>query len=231
MSPTSGVIGEAWQLYKTHWRHLLTFSFAVYLSVAIITALLAAALTWLGVLLGLFVSLVGFFWLQAALVKAVDDVRDGRADLSLGETFAAAKERLSAVVVAGILAGLGLVIGFILLIVPGLVLMTWWCVLIPVVVLENRSAGESFGRSRELVRGHGWQVFGVIVLVILLLLGFQIVLSLILTPVTPWLRGFLSQVLSGTLTAPFTTSVLTLLYFRLRGAKEPAAPPAPTVPA
>ena len=25
MSPTSGVIGEAWQLYKAHWRHLLTF--------------------------------------------------------------------------------------------------------------------------------------------------------------------------------------------------------------
>jgi hypothetical protein len=109
--------------------------------------------------------------------------------------------------------------------------MTWWCVLIPVVVLENRSAGESFSRSRELVRGHGWQVFGVIVLVILLLLGFQIVLSLILSPATPWLRGFLSQVLSGTLTAPFTTSVLTLLYFRLRGAKEPAVPaPAPTTP-
>ena len=45
----------------------------------------------------------------------------------------------------------------------------------------------------------------------------------ILSPLADWLQGFVSQVLSGTLTAPFTTSVLTLLYFRLRAAKEPAA--------
>lgn len=232
MSPTSGVIGEAWALYKAHWRHLITISFAVYLTVAIVTALLAALLTWVGAVLGALLSIIAFFWLQGALVKAVDDVRDGRVDLSLGATFAAAKERLGAIAVAAILAGIGIILGLILLIVPGLVLMTWWAVIIPVVVLENRSAGESFSRSRELVRGHGWGVFGVIVLVILLLIGFQIVLSLILSPVANWLQGFLSQVISGTLTAPFTTSVLTLLYFRLRAAKEPAVPPpAPPTPA
>ena len=38
MSPTSGVIGEAWGVYKTHWRHLLTLSFVTYLVVALIAA-------------------------------------------------------------------------------------------------------------------------------------------------------------------------------------------------
>jgi hypothetical protein len=228
MSPTSGVIGEAWGLYKTHWRHLLTFSFAVYVAVAVIGALLAAALTWLGAILAAFVSLVAVFWLQAALVKAVDDVRDGRADLSLGETFAAAREHLGAVLVAGILAAIGIIVGLILLIVPGLVLMTWWAVIVPTIVLENRSAGESFTRSRELVRGYGWAVFGVIVLVLLLLIGFQIVLSLILTPLADWLQSFVSQIVSGTLTSPFIAVVLTLLYFRLRAAKEPEAAPEAT---
>ena len=41
MSPTSGVIGEAWGVYKAHWRHLLTFSVVVYAAVALIAALLA----------------------------------------------------------------------------------------------------------------------------------------------------------------------------------------------
>jgi hypothetical protein len=231
MSPTSGVIGEAWVLYKRHWRHLLTFSFAVYVTVAVIGALLTAALTWLGAILAAFVSLVAVFWLQAALVKAVDDVRDGRADLSLGETFAAARAHLGAVVVAGILASIGIVLGLILLIVPGLVLMTWWAVIVPTIVLENRSAGESFTRSRELVRGYGWGVFGVIVLVLLLFIGFQIVLGLVLTPLADWLQSFVSQIVSGTLTSPFIAVVLTLLYFRLRGAKEPPATPEPTAPA
>lgn len=237
MSPTSGVIGEAWGIYKAHWRHLLPISFVTYLVVAVITALLAAILTWFGALLGALISLVAVFWLQAALVKAVEDLRDGRADLSLQETFDAAKPHLGSVLVAGILAALGIAIGLLLLIAPGLFLMTIWAVIIPVIVLENRSAGESFSRSRELVRGNGWGVFGVIVLTILLLIGFEIVLGLILTPFADWLRGFISNIVSGTLTAPFIAVVLTLLYFRLRAAKEPAQehvavtpPPTPTDP-
>lgn len=232
MSATSGVIGEAWRLYKAHWRHLVTFSFVVYVAVALIATLLTLLLTWVGAIIGAIVSIVALFWLQAALVKAVDDVRDGEANLSLGETFSQAREHLGSVAVAAILAGLGIVLGLILLIVPGLVLMTWWAVIIPVVVLEKRSAGEAFGRSRELVRGHGWGVFGVIVLVILLLIGFNIVLSLLLSPLADWLQSFVSQIVSGTLTAPFIAIVLTLLYFRLRQAKEPVAEtpaPAPSV--
>jgi hypothetical protein len=231
MNPTSGVIKEAWGLYKAHWQHLLAFSFAVYVAVALIGALLAVTLTWLGVILAALVSLVALFWLQASLVKAVDDVRDGRADLSLGQTFSAAREHLGAVVVAGILAAIGVTIGLILLIVPGLILLTWWCLIVPTIVLENRSAGESFSRSRELVRGYAWSVFGVILLVVLLLIGFQIVLSIILTPLADWLQTFVSNIVSGTLTAPFIAIVLTLLYFRLRDAKETPAPsPPPEAP-
>jgi hypothetical protein len=233
VSPTSGVISEAWNVYKAHWRHLLTFSFVVYAGVAVLSALLGSVFElWLAALLMAVVSLIAFFWLQAALVKAVEDVRDGRADFSLAETFDLARQHLTSVIVAAIIAGLAIVIGLILLIVPGLVLLTWWAVIIPVVVLENRSAGEAFTRSRELVRGYGWSVFGVIVLVVLLLIGFNIVLSIILAPLADWLQSFLSQFISGTLTAPFTATVLTLLYFRLRAAKEtPAAPPAPPTPA
>jgi uncharacterized YccA/Bax inhibitor family protein len=153
VSPTSGVIGEAWGIYKTHWRHLLTLSFVTYLVVAVLAALLAAILTWVGVLIGLILTLVAAFWLQAALVKAVEDVRDGRADMSLQETFQAAKPHLGAVIVAGILAGIAIAIGLVLLIAPGLYLLTIWSVIVPVIVLEGKSAGESFSRSRELVRG------------------------------------------------------------------------------
>ena len=237
MSPTSGVIGEAWGIYKTHWRHLLTLSFVTYLIVAVIAALLAAVLTWFGVVVGLILTLVAAFWLQAALVKAVEDVRDGRADMSLQETFQAAKPHLGSVIVAGLLAGIAIAIGFVLLIAPGLYLLTIWSVIVPVIVLEGKSAGESFSRSRELVRGYGWSVLGVIVLTVLLLIGVEIVLGLILSPLADWLQGFLSNIVTGTLTAPVFAIVLTLLYFRLKAAKEPAQehvaltpPPEPTPP-
>jgi hypothetical protein len=227
VSPTEGVIREAWNLYRAHWRHLVAISLAVYLTLAIIGALLTVALTWLGALIGALLSLVGLFWMQGALATAVDDIRDGRADLSLRETFRRVRPQLGAIAVAGVLAGLGIALGLLLLIVPGLVLLTWWVLIIPVVTLERTTPRAAFGRSRELVRGYGWNVFGVIVLAILLLLGFEIVLSIVLTPIADWLRSFVSYVVSGTLTAPFIALVWTLLYFRLRQAKSEATPAPP----
>jgi hypothetical protein len=233
VSPTSGVLGEAWAMYKAHWRHLMTISFVVYLGVALISLVLVLLLTWLGAILSAIISLVAVFWVQGALVQAVDDIRDGRADLTLGETFERVRPQLPAIIVAGILAGLGIALGLLLLIVPGLVLLTWWVLIIPVIVLERSRAGAAFGRSRELVRGYGWSVFGVIVLTILVVIGFSIVLSLVLIPVSDWLRSFVSNIVSGTVVTPWIALTWTILYHRLRQAKEvpaEAAAPPPDVP-
>jgi hypothetical protein len=227
MNPTEGVLSEAWDFYKRHWRHLLPIAFVVYLAVALVSLLLVAVLTWLGALIAVVISLIATFWVQGALVKAVDDVRDGRADMTLGETFQAVRPQLSSIVVAGILAGLAIAVGLLLLIVPGLVLLTWWILIIPVIVLERSRAGEAFTRSRELVRGHGWSVFGVIVLTILLFIAFRIVLGLALIPFADWLQSFLTEIITGTLATPFVAVAWTLLYYRLRGAKEETAAPAP----
>jgi hypothetical protein len=227
VNPTEGVLSEAWAMYKAHWRTLLPIALVVYLALSVINILLVATLTWFGAILSTIVSLVGIFWLQGALVRAVEDVRDGRADLSLGDTFERVRPQLASIVVGGLLAAIGILIGLVLLIVPGLVLLTWWVLVIPVIVLEGLRAGEAFTRSRELVRGHGWSVFGVIVLTLLIVIGAGIVLSLVLLPVSAWLRSFVSNVVSGTLLAPFVALTWTLLYYRLRAAKEPAAPEAP----
>ena len=232
MNPTSGVLRAAWDLYKAHWRHLAPIALIVYIVLGVVTALLAAILDdWAAGLIGAIIGVVGTFWLQGALVKAVADVRDGRADMSIRDTFAAAWPHVPAVAIAGILAGLGIALGLFLLIVPGLVLMTWWVVIIPAIVLENKRAGESFGRSRELVRGYGWNVFGVIVLTIVLLIVVGIVLALILSPLDDWLEDLLSTIISGTVIAPYVAVAWTLLYFRLRDAKEQTQQPPPATAA
>jgi hypothetical protein len=230
MNPTQGVLSEAWAMYKAHWQHLLTIALAVYVTVALVTLVLHALLDrWAAGLLAAIVSLVATFWLQGALVRAIDDIRDGRADLSFGETFAAVRPMLPAIIVGGVLAGIGVVLGLILLIVPGLYLLTRWILIIPVIVLEGRSAGEAFGRSWELVKGFGWNVFGVIVLTILILIGFRIVLDILLFPLSNLLQSVVTELISGTLATPFAALAWTLLYFRLRDAKQPAETPAPAV--
>jgi hypothetical protein len=226
MSP-GDVLGEAWALYKRHWRHLIPIAFVVYLLLSLFTLLLAWLLGWFGVIAGVFVTLAGIFWLQGALVVAVEDIRDGRVDLSIGETLSRVRPRMNTLGVAGILAALGIVIGLIFLIVPGLVLATWWLVIVPVIMLEGRGVFEAFGRSRELVRGDGWNVFGLIVLTFLILIAAGIVIGLILLPLDEALQQFVSNVVSNTLLTPFVALAFTLAYYRLRERREAVAAPAP----
>ena len=227
MEPRS-VLREAWALYRAHWRHFIPIALVFYLALSLLTLVLTLALGWLGALASVFVSLAGVFWLQGALVEAVQDVRDGRADLSIGETVRRVGPRFASLAGAGILAALGIVFGLVLLIVPGLFLATIWSLIVPVIVLEGRPAMESFSRSRELVRGHGWNVFGVIVLTFLILFATGIVLSLVLSALPDSLQGYLQNVVSGAITAPFAALAWTLMYYRL-AEREPSAAASPVL--
>lgn len=233
MNPLSGVFGEAWELYKAHWRHFFSIAFVVFVILALVGILLAALLGWVGLLIGAFVSLAGTFWVQGALIEAVRDVRDGRADLSVSETFSRVYPKLGTIIIAGIVLGLVIAIGFLLVIIPGLVLMTIWIAVIPAIVLENRSLGESFGRSWQLVQGRFWNVFLVIVLTLLILIGIGIVVSLILSPLTAWLASLIQQIVANTIVTPFIVAVWTLVYYRLKAREEtvPAEPATQPEPA
>ena len=144
----------------------------------------------------------------------------------LGEVFSRVAPSIVPLLVAGFLAGLGIARRPLLLIVPGLFLMTIWAVIAPVIVLEKRPPFGAFGRSRELVRGHGWTVFG-IVLITGLLTGIA---SGILQAAFSFLPRFLEILVGGTIAqaivAPFSAIALAITYFRLRDAHggEPAAP-------
>jgi len=226
MNPLSGVLDEAWRMYKAHAKHLLAIAFIIYLIAAVIAALLALAGGTIGIVLGALVEIIAAFVLQATLIKAVQDVRDGRVDLSIGDTVRAATPYIAPVAGASVLAGIAIAIGLFLIIVPGLFLITIWAVIVPVIVLERSGALASFGRSQQLVRGRGWHVFATLVLVYVILLVVNLVLGLIFSALPHALSNGLSSIISGTLIAPFLAVVVTLVYYRLSGDSQAPPPPA-----
>jgi hypothetical protein len=215
MNPLSGVLGEAWTLYKRHAAHFLLIAFAIYLVIAVITALLSLALGSFGAVVGGLLSLFGTFLLQAALVKAVQDARDGRGELDLRTTVNAVLPFVWSVAIASIFASIAIAIGFALIIVPGLILLTFLSLIVPWIVVGGASAFESFGKSWATVRGYGWHVFGTYVVVFLILIVGEIVLGVILLALPDAARTFISDVVVGTLVAPFLAAVVTLVYDRL----------------
>ena len=225
MSPLTGVLREAWATYKAYAAHFLLIAFVLYVIAAIIGALLTFAAGNIGAAVGSVINLFFMFLLQAALVKAVQDVRDGRVDLDLRGTLSAALPYVLPVAAASILAAIGIFIGFVLIIVPGLILLTFWSLIVPCIVLGGASPLESFRQSWRTVRGFAWHVFGTYVLVFLIYIVIQIVLSLIFSVLPGSGRSFIADVVSGTLFTPFIAIVVTLIYYRLTAAHAGQVPP------
>ena len=217
-------------MYRAHAAHLISIAAGIYLVAAVLEGLLYLANNVVGAIVGALIGFVAAFLVQAALVKAAQDIRDGRVDLTIGQTISAAWQVIWPVAGASILAGLAIVIGLFLLIVPGLYLITIWAVLVPAIVIERAGVFSSFGRSQRLVKGNGWNVFGILIITFLILFAAQLVLALILSALPTELSNAISTVVAGALISPFQALVVTTIYFRLVGVESGVAPAQPQWP-
>ena len=229
-----GTLTKIFQTYGDQAGVLLPVAFCLYVIVGVISALLAGSLILLPLTLA--VTIVAATLYQGMVVGLVKDVQDGRRDHSVGELIEATWPVVLPLIGAGLLAGLGIGFGFLLLVVPGLFLLTIWAVIAPAIVVEHRGVIEAFGRSRELVRGNGWQVFGVLFVVFVIVAVVGAILGAIGAAIVSGIGGrILGNVIAQTLTAPIGALAAATIYFALvpgDGGPEapPAAPPAPPAP-
>ncbi len=209
-----GTLSEVFAIYRENAGVLIPVAFWLFLIVAIVQGLAGGSLVL--ALLGAILSLIASILYEGMVVSLVRDVQDGRRDLSAGELYRSVTPVLGTLVGASILYGIAVAIGFVLLIVPGLILITIWAVIAPVIVIENQGAMDAFGRSRELVKGYGWPVFGVVLCALLITFVVSIILISIAAAIAdgPILRIVLG-VLASTVTAPIAALVAGVLYYRL----------------
>jgi hypothetical protein len=239
------VFERIFEIYRDQFTLLIPAALVVFVPVAIISGLIyAGGVTVLGALLVAAIATIATYWFQGMVVEAARDILDGRRDHTVGSLVRSATPVIGSLVVAGILAGIGIGIGLVLLIVPGLILLTIWAVLAPVIVIERKSAIEAFGRSRELVRGHGMQVFVVILILFILQALVGAVIQAIADSVSDSFASFaVADLLLRLLVAPLSALAAAVLYFELKAFRgepvlstgdgqippggEPAAAPAP----
>lgn len=96
---------------------------------------------------------------------------------SLQDCFQAGIAGLLPVLGLIILWWLGVMIGWIFLIVPAAILASMWAIAVPAQVGEGLGVFAAFARSRELTRGHRLSIFGVLVLLIILYYVLMIVIA------------------------------------------------------
>ncbi|MDO8185372.1 hypothetical protein Q5424_06815 [Conexibacter sp. JD483] len=205
------VIDRAFRIYREHAAPLLIAAVLVFFVTAIASYVFDSGVS---VFIALAITAIAQLFFQGVVAKLVEDVRDGTLDSSLGGLFSSVTPVIGPLIGVALLGGVAIFFGFLLLIVPGLFLLTIWAVVAPAVVLENRGL-DAFSRSQQLVKGNGWQVFTVILIIWLLTFVVGFVAGIIGAVGGDVLRVLLSLVVTVAV-APLGALAAAVLFFQLR---------------
>jgi hypothetical protein len=181
---------------------LETRSFGIILAASLIGAAIAVIIS----------AILQAATMRGAALATVGDPVDIEASYKWG------LKRFGSVLLVAVLVGLAVGIGFILLIIPGIIFLTFLAVSIPALVIENRRGTDAMKRSWNLVSGNFWHVLGVIVVAFLI----TAVVSSVLRSIggSNWFVAWIFNAIAQIITAPFSALVSVLLYLDLRARKE-----------
>jgi hypothetical protein len=223
----SGILAEAWNVYRRLWRRSVVVAGLVFVVVELGAALANSSRSVGPVFVSLILSVLGSLLVQGALVEVVRDLHEGREPASIGDYYARTRGVLGTLLGVSVLAAIGVAAGFILIIVPGLILLARWSLVVPLVVLEGKGVEGAFSRSNALVRGRTGRILALVIVAELLsgIAGFGIHYVFLSFPRfwALWVGG----TVASAVTAPYTAHVLTVLYYRLTEPESPVLPPAP----
>jgi hypothetical protein len=228
------VFARAWAIARTRWQLLVFAGLAIFIPVGLfevvgeelqeqvgeaeleVGRLIAVAVS--AFLLGAGALLGDILYAGVVAGVVVDERKGARRPL---------REVLSHVPIlrllgADLLLGFLIVLGLLLLVAPGLLMLTWFALVAPVIEVERRGVRAAFGRSRALVRGHFWLVFWIVIPVVL---ASEFISVFIQSGALGVLgEGFLGEwaggVIANVLTAPLFALAVVVLYFELRESRD-----------
>ena len=180
--------------------------------------------------IGYAISFIFANLLEAAITHGtVVSLNGGKA--SFGECFSTAISNILPLLAIVLIASVAILLGFLVLIVPGIILMLMLCVPVQVRVTEHKGIMDSLNRSAQLTKGYKGQIFGLFAIYFVLIVVIGLItrpldgLVMIAQPVEAYTILYLAvamlvQIVFGLLNAVGTTSV----YYELRPVKEGVGP-------
>lgn len=116
---------------------------------------------------------------QGALVRATTAFAEG-GRASFAECLSVGLSAAVPLIGLTILMVLALMAGFILFVIPGIILLLMWAVAVPALVTERIGIFAAFGRSRALTKGARWRILGFFLLLFIVMWLFLLLMSLVL---------------------------------------------------
>jgi hypothetical protein len=156
--------------------------------------------------------------IAAICIYALHQIADGHRP-SAGQVLVAGFEAFTPLFAAVVLAAVGIALGLLVLIVPGVYLAVRWYFVPQSVVIEGVRGTQALARSGMLVTGFWWRTFGLVLLANVLI---AIPAFILLTPFTAVAESadraiwaLVGTAVTTSVTAPFVALYSTLLYYDL----------------
>lgn len=153
--------------------------------------------------------------------------------LSVGDSLKQALSRLGPLIGASILFVLAVLVGLILLVVPGLILMVSLMMYMALLLFENKGAVDSLTGSHKLVWGNYWRSSAILTVALILVIVIFVALGVVAVIVAPFagmamtdlvMVGLVSELVFNAafnlFLMPFFTAVMIALYWDLKLRKE-----------
>ncbi len=214
------MLDTAFRILRDHSATLVGLSAVVHVPLAFLNSGIQPApgqLAWGRFALAITISLIGTPIVATALTHAIGEIYLGRST-TIGRSLRAALDIIVPLSGTMLLVYLGVLVGFVSLIIPGIYFSLAWMLTWPVTVLENRFGTTAIARSRELMRGNMGRGVGIVIIgwVIAMVIGGTLGVVFHFVP----LLGPLVSGLAQGLGVAYSSVVLVLLYFDARCRKE-----------
>lgn len=182
-------------------------------------------------LIGIVVYLVTYLLAQGATVSAVSELYLGRST-TIGESLRKSRAELGVLFGVSMLNGLVTLIGFVLLIIPGVYLACRLLIAVPAAMIENLGPRESLERSFALTKGSAGRSFMILVVYFIILIALMSLLTGPIGVASAATRGNpelarlwallmpVSQSVVTVIVTPILLIALSVFYFDLRVRKE-----------
>jgi hypothetical protein len=219
------VLDTGFRLIRDHFALLVGIGLVLYAPLAVLQELLtdvqtsgdANTVTLVAAFSIIVASLALSPIAQGAMTLAIGDVYRGHS-MALGDAYRGGLRRALPLVGTYLLLSLGVALGILLLVVPGIYLMVAWMLATQIVMLEGIAGPSALSRSRDLLKGHMLRALGIFIVAAIIVSILQGVLQILLSGV-PVVRG-VANALVQSVGLAFYTAVGVVLYFDLRCRKE-----------
>lgn len=151
--------------------------------------------------------IVLYFWTSISYVQ----IGLSNKEIPFRDTFAFARKNFWRYLGLTLLTIICLIPLFILLVIPGIIFLVFWTFASYILLSGNDGAWESMKKSKALVKGRWWRVFGYLLLIVVIVFVVDTILGII---------PFVGSIISSLVLTPFMILFFKNFWIDLKGKKS-----------